>query len=226
MLEENIGEEQKRSIGKERGPAFAEPTPSGVHLGSTLAINYPGMGNGTCPAYQMLTRDGPFVSRFTIASACPGDLKQVLRLIRELAQFEDLEDAVTCQEADLRRALFGPNPSLYALLAFEGDQAVGFATYYFVLSTFSGRKCLYLEDIYVAESFRGEGLGRQLMAHAAVRAKAEDCVSMRWRVLGWNQRAIRFYESLGANCDDAWRPYTLPDTPLQALAARVSGGGE
>lgn len=56
---------------------------------------------------------------------------------------------------------------------------------------------LHVGDIYVKERYRGEGLGRELMAHAADRARAEECEAVTLDVDIDNERALAFYETLG-----------------------------
>ena len=44
---------------------------------------------------------------------------------------------------------------------------------------------------------------------------------MRWEVLGWNQRAIDLYQSLGADFLDRWRIVLLQDEALERLAGKA-----
>ncbi|KAM5307653.1 thialysine N-epsilon-acetyltransferase isoform 2-T3 [Glossophaga mutica] len=97
-----------------------------------------------------------------IREAKEEDCGNILRLIRELAEFEELSDQVKISEEDLRADGFGENPFYYCLVAeslpspgeTQGSCLVGYGLYYFIYSTWKGRS-IYLEDIYVKPEYRG-----------------------------------------------------------------------
>ncbi len=92
----------------------------------------------------------------------------------------------------------------------EGEGSlIGFALFYPFYSTFAGRPCLYLEDLFVRESHRRHGVGRALIEAFVATARARGCPKVEWRVLGWNEPAIRFYESIGASILRDWMPVRL-----------------
>ncbi len=86
------------------------------------------------------------------------DAATILHLIRELAAYENLLDQVRASEADILRDGFGDRPRFECLVAEQGGAAVGFALFFHSYSTFEGRSCLYLEDLYVGEQVRGLGV--------------------------------------------------------------------
>jgi GNAT superfamily N-acetyltransferase len=152
-----------------------------------------------------------------IRTAGPRDVGTLLRLIRELAEFEQLAHEVRATEADLLREGFGPAPRYEALLAEEDGRALGFALYFHNFSTFEGRSGLHLEDIFVIDSARGRGVGRKLMARLAAIAAERDCARLDLSVLHWNP-ARRFYDRLGMKQMAEWLPYRLAGPGLAQLA--------
>ena len=82
----------------------------------------------------------------------------------------------------------------------SGNQIVGYVTYFFGYYTWIG-KSLYMDDLYVQTDSRGLGVGTKLINEVIEFAKAENCKKLRWQVSEWNQPAIDFYKSLGANVD-------------------------
>jgi GNAT superfamily N-acetyltransferase len=146
------------------------------------------------------------------------DVPLLLRLIRALAEYERLSDQVVANEASLRESLFGPKPSVEAVIASVGADAVGFALWFYNYSTFLGRPGLYLEDIFVLPAWRGRGIGRALLGHLARIAVAGGCGRMEWAVLNWNEPAIRFYRRIGAQPMDGWTVYRLTGDALTRLA--------
>jgi GNAT superfamily N-acetyltransferase len=158
------------------------------------------------------------MGEIAIRSAGPEDVGTLLRLIRELAEFEKLADEVRASEADLLCEGFGPTPRYEALLA-EGDGvAIGFALFFHTFSTFEGRSGLHLEDIFVVEAARGRGVGRKLMARLAAIAAERNCARLDLSVLHWNP-ARRFYDRLGMKHMADWLPYRLAGAGLAQLAA-------
>ena len=80
-----------------------------------------------------------------------------------------------------------------------------------------GRPGLYLEDLYVRKAARGRGIGKALLLHLARLADQRGYGRMEWAVLNWNQPAIDFYRSLGAQPMNEWTVYRLDQDALAAL---------
>jgi GNAT superfamily N-acetyltransferase len=150
------------------------------------------------------------------------DVPLLLTFIRELAAFEKEPDAVVATEDDLRRDGFGASPRFYALLAEEDGEALGFAFYFHAYSTWRGRPVLYLEDLFVYPAHRKKGIGLALMQRLAKIAVDEGCPRFVWEVLDWNEPAIRFYESLGAEVLRPWLNVRLEGEALERLARRAA----
>ena len=160
----------------------------------------------------MISSSAPIIREATAA-----DVPAILRLIRELAEYERLLDLVVATEESLHRSLFGPRPFVEALIAEDADVAIGFALFFHNFSTFLGKPGLYLEDLFVRPAYRGRGLGKALLTRVAQIAVERDCGRMEWSVLNWNEPSIRFYESLGAKPLVDWTMYRLTGDELRLL---------
>jgi GNAT superfamily N-acetyltransferase len=156
--------------------------------------------------------------KLNIERATERDIPAIVRLVRQLAEYEKLEHAMVSREDDFRQALFGPQRNVDALMAFADDAAVGMALYFYNFSTFQGRRGIYLEDIYVEPEYRGRGIGSALLKRLARVAKEENCARMEWSVLTWNQPSIDFYHRLGAVTLDDWRIFRLTGEALDRLS--------
>ena len=162
-----------------------------------------------------------------IRPATESDIPLILDLIKELAEYERLSSDVVATEAGLMAALFdrsgdqsaGPAARARALIAYAGDDPVGFAVYFYNFSTFLARAGLYLEDLFVRPAWRRQGVGRRLLRALAERAVAEGCGRLEWSVLDWNEPAIRFYRSIGARAMDEWTVYRLTGDALVRFAS-------
>jgi GNAT superfamily N-acetyltransferase len=158
-------------------------------------------------------------STFTIRPATPADVAHIFGMINELAVFEKLEHMVVATEALLHEALFGSKPSCEAIMGVADGEVVTFALFFHNFSTFLTRKGLYLEDLYVKQSCRGKGYGRQMLGALARIAVERQCGRFEWSVLDWNVNAIEFYKGVGAELLPDWRICRVTGDALSNLAA-------
>lgn len=155
-----------------------------------------------------------------IRFAEPADVPVLLALVRELAAYERAADQVAATPDLLHEALFGPKPAAEALIAERDGAAVGMALFFHNFSTWTGRRGLYLEDLYVTPAARGAGVGKALLKRLAEIAVARGCARFEWAVLDWNRPAIDFYRAMGAEMMDEWRICRVRGEALAALARR------
>lgn len=153
-----------------------------------------------------------------IRPAVQGDIPLILELIRDLAIYEREPEAAKATAEDLLRDGFGATPAFHVLIAEDDGAAIGFALYFFTYSTWRGRRCLYLEDLFVRPEQRGKGAGIALMRALARVCEREDCARFVWQVLDWNQPSIDFYERLGARIERQWLHVRLEGDALASLA--------
>lgn len=131
------------------------------------------------------------------------DLPRVLELIQELATYEKETDAVEISISDLEKDGFTNNPKFTCFVLEVGTIIEGIALVYPRYSTWKG-EILHLEDLIVSEKYRGKGLGTKLLDAVVKYAKQIDVKRVSWEVLDWNESAIKFYQSKGANVMRDW----------------------
>lgn len=156
----------------------------------------------------------------TIRRAHAADAPLILQFVRDLAEYEREPQSARLTEAELLRDGFPPageTPFFECLIAEEDGEPAGFALFFPVYSTWRGR-AMHLEDLFVHPRFRGRGIGKSLLTHVAARSLEHGCVLLFWHVLDWNQPAIEFYRSLGADMLTEWRRMRVGDDALTALA--------
>jgi diamine N-acetyltransferase len=153
-----------------------------------------------------------------IAPAKESQAPLILSFIRKLAEYEKLADQVVADEALLRESLFGPRPAAEAVIAYLGDEPAGFAVFFSNFSTFVGRGGIYLEDLFVEPKFRSKGIGKALLVYLAKLTRERGWARLQWAVLDWNEPAIQFYRSLGAQPLDDWTVYRVSGAELEKLA--------
>lgn len=155
------------------------------------------MTDSYCPYLRMS------ISQTKIRIVTPQDIPQVLDLIKELAEYERAPNEVTNTVEQMLEDGFGNNP-VYGLFVAEIDgKIVGIALHYIRYSTWKG-KMLYLEDIVVRETMRGNGIGALLFEECILLAKEKNYAGIVWQVLDWNETALNFYKKYNAELDAEW----------------------
>ena len=154
----------------------------------------------------------------SIRRARPDESSLIFALICELAEYEKLSHEVEATEAGIAVALFGEHPLLFCEIAEWNGEPAGFAVWFFNFSTFSGRRGIFLEDLFVRPAFRGKGIGKGLLAHLAKLCVENGWSRMQWSVLDWNTPSIDFYKSMGAEMMDEWKLVRINGNALSELA--------
>ncbi len=165
-----------------------------------------------------------FPTDLSIRFATIDDTSTILGFIRGLAEYERLSHEVVADEAKLRATLFGSRPGAEVVIAERGSaasrRAVGFALFFPSYSTFLAQPGMYLEDLFVPPTERGQGVGRALLAALAKIAVERGYGRFEWSVLDWNEPALRLYRALGAAPMDEWTVQRLVGGALTSLAAQ------
>jgi GNAT superfamily N-acetyltransferase len=139
----------------------------------------------------------------TIRRAVREDCRRILELVKELATYERAPDEVTVTLQHFEESGFGATPVWWAFVAEADGQVEGFALWYIRFSTWKGQR-MYLEDFYVSEKLRGQGIGKLLFDKLIVEAKEKGFNAIVWQVLEWNEPAINFYKKYNATFDSEW----------------------
>ena len=151
---------------------------------------------------------------FNIREAVAADMPQVLELIKELATFEKEAYAVEVTVKDLVNDGFG-NKKLFHCFVAESDKTiVGMALVYPRYSTWKG-PIIHLEDLIVTDQMRGSGLGTALLNEVVKYGHELGVKRINWEVIDWNEPAIKFYESKGANVMRDWDVVQLDQNGME-----------
>lgn len=160
------------------------------------------------------------IENFQIRFAEQKDTPLIFGFIKELADYEHMLNEVTGTEEMLRDSLFVQKKAEVIIGEFEG-MPVGFALFFHNYSTFLCKPGIYLEDLYIKPTVRGQGLGKAMLACLAKLAVERNCGRLEWWCLDWNQPSIRFYKQMGAEPMDQWTVYRVDKQKLNDLAEQL-----
>lgn len=160
-------------------------------------------------------------TEFEIKEAEKSDVPLLLSLIKELAEVEKFPFEISVTKADLELNLFGDHPAAEVIIFHLGKEPAGFAVFYQTFATTTGKKGLHLDDLYVRPQFQGNGIGKKVLGYLASLANERDCGRFEWWALEWNEKAIGFYESIGARCMQELKIFRLQGSYIQDVSDKL-----
>jgi GNAT superfamily N-acetyltransferase len=123
-----------------------------------------------------------------------------LGLIGKLAEYERLSPPDAEAKKRLQRDCLSDKPKFKAFIGKVGNKSVSYVIFFFTYSSFLASPTLFLEDIFVLEEYRKQGIGKRMFDFLKQTARREGCGRIEFTVLKWNKTAQDFYEDNGAQC--------------------------
>ncbi len=154
---------------------------------------------------------------FLIRDIKENELDLLVSLIKEMASYEKLENEVIASKESLYETIFVTKKGYCALLE-EDNVIIGYLLYFYNVSSFTGSANLYIEDIFIKESYRRKGYGKKCFIYLAKKAVNENVKRIDWVCLDWNQKSLDFYQKMGAKRLDMWVLHRLDVEGIKNLA--------
>jgi GNAT superfamily N-acetyltransferase len=143
-----------------------------------------------------------------VRSATPDDVPLIFSFIQKKSEFDRnigaFSGVLQMSEDKIRKTFFGTLPFSFVLFAEFSGIEVGFALYGFRYSSFVGQPSIWLDDLYVDQDLRSQGVGAALMDQLAQIAKENDCTHLAWNADARNTRGLSFYHRLGAEITEQY----------------------
>lgn len=131
-----------------------------------------------------------------IRPATESDAAAIHAMILALGHAMGEPDRIKSRPTDFSRYGPGKNMLFEALIAERDEEPVGLCLFFLTFSSWLGEPGVYVQDLYVASSERGTGLGRRLLSEAARSGRRRDATHLRLGVDRTNTSAKLFYEHL------------------------------
>ncbi len=146
----------------------------------------------------------------SIRKATDSDSALIAAYLKKLAEFENLSEYCNVTETQICGMMREEN-GLNALIAEADGTPMGVMVYYFYkIATFSGKRVLYVEDVFIDPEYRRYGAGKMMFDRIKAVGKEHGCARIEWKCLDWNTSAQEFYKKIGGNCEsDEWLTYTI-----------------
>ncbi|MGN0675998.1 MAG: GNAT family N-acetyltransferase [Oscillospiraceae bacterium] len=145
-----------------------------------------------------------------IRNAEDSDAAYIVSCMKKLAEFEKLGDACNITPEALLKIMHEENGLSVKIAEADGDPAGIMAYYFYKIATFSGKRIMYIEDVFIEENFRRNGIGSIFFDEAKKICVEKNCSRLEWKCLDWNSNARRFYKKIGGTASsDGWITYTI-----------------
>ena len=89
-----------------------------------------------------------------------------------------------------------PAEPMHAALAWQDGRAVGLVHFIYHRSCWTVGDYCYLQDLFVADGLRGDGIGRLLIEHVYAQARAAGASRVHWLTQESNSNARQLYDRI------------------------------
>lgn len=127
----------------------------------------------------------------------PDDMDVVFTALEGIADTVNERHKLVSTVDDLRRFGFGAHAAFETLIAEADGAFAGCCLYFPSFSTWIGRPGVYVQDFFVADAFRGQGIGERLLQRLAAITRERGGRYIRLAVDTGNHRAQAFYTRCG-----------------------------
>lgn len=147
-------------------------------------------------------------SELEIAPISAGELEELLPLIAAYQRFYEVEEIDDQRNRTFFRRFLAPSEDGLLLGARREGKLLGYACLYWHFSSLEAVETLLMNDLYVSEEARGQGVGRALIEATAEVARERGVPLVEWATAPDNHTAQRLYDSTGAERSE-WFSYEL-----------------
>jgi len=135
-------------------------------------------------------------------------LERLLPMIAEYQRFYEVEEIDEERNREFFARFVSPSENGMLLGAWRDDDLIGYACLYWHFTSLVPAETVLMNDLFVAEAARGQGVGRALIEAGASVARDRGAHHLEWATAPDNATARRLYDSTGAE-RSTWIEYEL-----------------
>lgn len=162
-------------------------------------------------------------ARLIVRSATVADAEDIYASLVGIAETVNEMHKLKSSTDDIRRFGFGEKPAFETLIAEIDGRFAGCCLYFPSFSTWIGRPGVYVQDFYVVDEFRGQGVGERLLRRLAAITRQRGGRYIRLAVDTQNHRAQAFYAHAGIRHSDTEQIHMARAEDFDALADADEG---
>ena len=134
--------------------------------------------------------------------------ERLLPMIAAYQRFYEADEIDEVRNREFFKRFLTPSDVGEIIAAWRNEELVGYACMYWHFSSTQAVETVLMNDLYVAETVRGEGIGRALIEACAEVARGRGAHHLQWSTAPDNRTAQRLYDSTGAE-RSTWIEYEL-----------------
>lgn len=142
-------------------------------------------------------------------------LDSLLPLIAAYQRFYEVEEIDERRNRGFFSRFLAPSEHGMLLGAWRGDEPLGYACLYWHFDSLRAEETVLLNDLYVVEAARGQGVGRSLIEASAKIARERGAGCLHWVTAPDNKAARHLYDSTSAESEPAIEYELRLDRPPQ-----------
>jgi len=163
-------------------------------------------------------------ANISIRPATSDDAGQIFSALVGIAETVKELHKLKSSVEDISRFGFGAAPAFETLIAEADGRFAGCCLYFPSFSTWIGRPGVYVQDFYVADEFRGKGVGERMLQRLAAITRERGGRYIRLAVDTENFRAQAFYTRVGIKHSDTEQIHAAYDDDFDRLADAGGAG--
>lgn len=125
------------------------------------------------------------------------DISTLQDLIKQMALYEKRPEDMTGTKQMLKHWILERKIATALLVEYE-KSPIGYIIYYPIFGSFAAAGNVHLEDLFIKEEYRNQGIGAYVFSSLVKRIQEEGYSKIEWSCLDWNVSSLGFYEKLGA----------------------------
>ena len=148
------------------------------------------------------------IDKLQIEPVSQTQLDSLLPLIAAYQRFYESDDIDDERNRTFFSGFVAPSENGMLIGAWRSEELVGYACLYWSFTSIVPAETVLMNDLYVVEAVRGQGVGRALIEASAAIGRERGANRLEWVTARSNETGQRLYDTTGAKRSE-WIEYEL-----------------